>query len=88
MKPQAVAGGPTPVAEVSVVEVLWIDSSYFKGWQDIEEIDPAPVEIRSVGLLLKQDDEGITLTAAASDNGQVHAPITIPWGAIPEWRDL
>lgn len=70
------------------VEILWLDSSGYQGWQDVDDIDPKPHLIRSVGLLLRSDDEGLTITTSASDNGSVHAPITIPWCAVQEWGDV
>ena len=75
-----------PSAEtMAVVEVRWLDSCGPDGWEPIKG-PRTPMRIRSVGLLVEENDEGLTLSACAGEDN-VHAPITIPWCAVLEWWD-
>ena len=67
--------------------VTWLDSCGLSaGWQALEDVDPRPVTIASVGLVLAEDELAITLAPHVGYHGekrnQVGGALTIPKAAI------
>lgn len=63
------------------VYVEWIDSASMYGWHDVDSA-VAPIEIRTVGWLLKSTPKHVTISASQSDAGNADSPISIPRKAI------
>lgn len=63
-----------------IVAVVWLDAVANSGWTDHDEA-PEPVEIHSVGWLVRRTKTGITI--ATSIGGSEHnGSMTIPRGMI------
>lgn len=67
--------------------VKWFDSAAPKGWVWENEIDASVVVVESVGWIINEDDESITLSSHRTNHGQSHSPMTIPKVAIAEIKD-
>lgn len=65
-----------------VVEIHWEDSSAQHGWTHRDALRPKPEMIRSVGLMVEEDEDGVTLTASVSSDDAFDSPVTIPWSAV------
>ena len=63
---------------VKCIEVYWVDSCASHGWQHISDLNPRPSMILSVGILISDEPEAITLAASRNEEGGVDSPITIP----------
>jgi hypothetical protein len=73
-----------------IVEVLWIDAvaNAITEWMDIEELQNVqPCETLSVGYLITDHPEWVTIIALMNDSTGGHA-ITIPRGMILAIRAL
>lgn len=69
-----------------LVEVLWWDAqAKALDWE--EKVDGKAVKTASVGYVVHDLDEAITLVAVVNENHVAHA-ITIPTGCIESIRDL
>ena len=67
-----------------IVEILWVDAiaNAITEWMDLEDLENTqPCETLSVGYLLKDHPEWITIIALLNDGSAGHA-ITIPRGMI------
>jgi len=71
--------------ELKPVAVLWVDSSGYSGWQD--EIPLANLHCVSVGMLLENGEEAITLALNTSDQ-QIGDLMIIPKCAVKEIIEL
>ena len=63
--------------------VEWVDSSNAGGWRDEGE-SFEPVMCRSIGVILKETDEYITLAQTVGDDGKYANIVTIPLVAVTE----
>lgn len=75
----------TPFADFEAV--LWLDSFGLEaGWQHVEDVSTQPVTIASVGLVLAEDADSLTLAAHVgyhgSERAQIGGALTIPKVAI------
>ena len=73
-----------------IIEVLWIDAvaNAITEWLDLDELEQCqPCETLSVGYLLKDHPEWITIVGLLNDSSGGHA-ITIPRGMILAVRQL
>ena len=77
-------------ADRQIIEVLWIDAvaNAITEWMDLDELEQCqPCETLSVGYLLKDHPEWITIVGLLNDASAGHA-ITIPRGMILAVRQL
>ena len=59
--------------------VEWVDSRFWFGWQDPDELSEEPITIKSIGFLVKEDDNTVILTNSLSDASMnVGNPVLIP----------
>lgn len=77
--------------KLRVVEVEWVDSGAGGGWQFIANIDRQSLKCITVGFLLFDDDESISVASSigldsAGMANQAEGPITIPKVAIVRRR--
>lgn len=73
-----------------IVEVVWVDAiaNAITEWMDLEDLEEVqPCETLSVGYLLKDHPEWITIVALLNEGSAGHA-ITIPRGMILDVRVL
>ncbi len=72
-----------------IILVEWRDSAFQPSvWEFIEDIEPlVDVHCTSVGFLLEETDEYITIALAISKT-QVLGRTTIPKGCIVSWKVL
>lgn len=71
----------------TMVRVTWVDSMASYGWDSVEDkIDkaksPDQLMCASVGYLLHEDDNGVSLVQSFSAGGQAHSLITIPKASV------
>lgn len=60
----------------------WIDSSGYASWRETDEFENPKLSIRSVGMIVAEDDVSVTLALNASELGSVSHATTIPKVAI------
>jgi len=81
MKPKKVNIG-------SRVYLEWVDS-YSPGtttWQDYDEYDI--LTIRSVGIIVDNNANCITITNSVTENGGCTRPLVIPWCCITKFQQF
>ena len=65
---------------MSLVRATWIDSQHAQGWVPVNHMpDAAP--IISVGFVIRNTRDMLTLAATVGTNGQALTPLSIPWGS-------
>lgn len=71
-----------------IVEILWTDAlQLHSDWMDIKEAKNRTMPSKSVGYLIKESDEAMTVVALVNEN-HVALGITIPKRMIDEVRYL
>lgn len=71
--------GKTPNwCDYPLVWIDWLDSTGGGGWRSIEGLGRAMLECRSVGFLVHEDDESVTVSASLASLGNADEPIRIP----------
>ncbi len=74
---------------MKIVRVEWVDSAFAQGWMDIEQAKNHTIShCTSVGILVHQDDEKITIMQSLSDKQDAGDGITIPKCSIKRMRML
>jgi hypothetical protein len=78
------------IAAGRAVEVLWLDANgKDEGWRDVSTIDHSPVEVRTVGILLQQNEDGITVALSTThDRSVAGGYIFIPHPYVVKVRAL
>lgn len=62
-----------------IVLISWRDASSRSMWGSREEyLEHEPMEILTVGFLLKQDKKSITVVASQAEDSDLHQAIAIP----------
>ena len=77
------------VTALPMVEVHWLDSAEMPGWQlEDDAQEQRPLMVRTVGLLLHENDDCVTVAASVTEQGGPNAPLSIPRCAIigPVWE--
>lgn len=74
-----------------IIDVRWVDSGTGGGWQFLTHLDAAPCECRTVGFLLHENKDSITVSSSLSFGtdgkpNQAADPITIPKVAVKSRR--
>lgn len=71
--------------EKTILLVKWVDSASSSCWQPLEDVDYTPIICTSVGFLIHEDDNSITLALNYGSNPQQVSNITtIPKCSIKE----
>ena len=66
-----------------IVYVEWLDSIGHPGWKDPDELtDPPPMRCITIGFLVRETDDVVTVSASWSATGSFDCPISIPWIAV------
>jgi hypothetical protein len=69
------------------VSVFWVDSACAYGWKGHKDVGDT-LGIVSLGYVAKCDEDRITLTTSITNQLDVNSPISIPWVAIFQIREL
>ena len=64
-----------------MIYIEWIDSSSVDGWVFTEDFEPKLQTVESVGFIVHENEEMITISSHRAPN-LVHSPFTIPKIAI------
>lgn len=64
-----------------VVEIEWLDSHCNLNWERDEECNPPDLLCTSIGFLLHEDDESVSITTTLCKH-QAFDPLTIPQRAV------
>lgn len=72
--------------EFPLTYIKWLDSTSYsdQAWHRIESHDVKCIPIHSVGFLIHEDDEKVTLSMNISEEGFMCGDMTIPKSAILE----
>jgi hypothetical protein len=79
-----------------LVYLEWVDSAGGQGWQRTEDYTPGLILVRSIGWLMDETEQHVTLAGhlgreddrAEGDTSQAHGWMTIPKGAITYRRAI
>ena len=69
---------------MKLIEVDWLDSSGMNGWT--HDKSEQNLRCKSIGYVLGETKQGITIASHFSFNGSVNSPMTIPKVAITKIR--
>jgi hypothetical protein len=70
------------------VRVLWHDSAFMMGWRKMQGLTPDPVPIISLGYVVCQSNDALSLSTSISEEHDCITPISIPWGCIEKVSEL
>lgn len=70
------------------VLVEWLDSNTVHGWDMSDGSDRSVAHCSSVGFLLREDDEQVTIAQSISTLGSVMNTLTIPRPAVVRMKIL
>ncbi len=70
------------------VLVVWVDTGVIHGWLETESNNDCIAYCKSLGFLIKENDEGVTICFGISDQGLVMEKKTIPRGCIKAIKEL
>ena len=68
--------------------IEWIDSSTSGGWLHEERARASDLRCWSIGFLVCDDDESVTVAGSCAAQGALLDPITIPKVAITDMREV
>ena len=78
--------------EPAVLYIEWTNSAILPGWTKGDKercsVHNRSVNIRSVGILVRETERDLTLSTCLSENGYVNNAISIPRSAIVKVRKL
>ena len=73
----------------ALVKVVWLDSTERSGWHYSQQLE-RPMELQSIatiGFMIQNSPEAITLSASATEIGSCLSTLSIPWGCI-QWAQV
>ena len=73
--------------DYKLVKVNWIDSAQSPGWIYKDDLKDFNMQIKSVGYLVKETDESITLVAHIGEDS-LCSPLQIPKIAIKSQEEI
>jgi len=79
------------IRETPKLYVEWIDSTAIRGWQhgsSMTDKYAEPSKICSIGYLIKETKDFITISTSVSNNGNMMDPLTIPKCAITKKKKI
>lgn len=68
--------------------IKWIDSASCHGWHSDDSLDNEALIISSIGWVVKEDKNAVTITTSVAPAGSVSNPLTIPKCAIKSMKRL
>lgn len=70
---------------MKMVYLEWADATGRAGWMDVEDqktYDWSPMMIASIGILVREDKDSLTICHSKSEHDHINGYITIPKGWI------
>jgi len=65
------------------IKIKWVDSCYSNGWARLDaEYDKEDIVVHTVGFVIDEDEETVTISSSVSGGKFCHSPLTIPKVAI------
>ena len=74
--------------KLKIVIVEWVDSSFSEGWVGEDKFDYGICRIHSVGYLVHETKEFISIALNVGDNGQISDVMNIPKAALLSMTEL
>ncbi len=71
-----------------LLSVVWTDAFSTDEWTDLEELPKEPLACKSVGYMVGETKEMVSLAGTISEDGQACTTIHIPKGWIKERHRL
>ena len=68
--------------DLEIVDIVWVDSCSYEGWVSKDTFVDLDVKCRTLGFVVAEDDNSITIAASLSFAGNSNSPIRIPKCAI------
>lgn len=68
-----------------IAEITWVDSCGAHGWSDKARAANESMTIRSIGFVVHDDKESITISTSTNPSS-CHSPVTIPRIAIKKLK--
>lgn len=68
--------------------IIWIDSSSFNGWSEIDHPMHSLATITTIGWLVREDKKSVTISSGLSETGKICCSLTIPRSAILKFKKL
>lgn len=59
-----------PQPDRPLVYVEWIDSEMVEGWQPVEDVSPEFESVHTIGWLVAENDQGVTIAAHLDETGK------------------
>lgn len=74
---------------MTIVQIEWIDASSNEGWHIADVSANAQLAIHSVGILVLETEEAVTISTSRHEStGQYADPLTIPRSAIVGYWEI
>lgn len=74
---------------MKLLHVEWLDAASTDGcWMDINDVPTRSLRTWTIGFVVNEDDDTITLAQSRNINDSIQATITIPKGMIVKRRIL
>jgi len=70
-----------------IVEVRWLDALELGGWTEHKDVTNKPMPSRTVGYLIREADDALTVAGLVNAN-HVALAVTIPRGMVTSVRYL
>ena len=74
--------------DAQIYYVEWLDSKGRGGWCSVESAPCDDLRCKSVGWLVEDTEDSVTIAPSLASTGSVFAPITIPRCAITRLREV
>ena len=71
-----------------IVALEWEDHCTTQGWNSKDNIDGLPIRIKSIGYIIKETPQTITISTAISSTGGSPEPMTILKSCIQKRRGV
>lgn len=71
-----------------LVEVLWRDAESSHGWEDEDESDHTIPEVWTIGFLIHESEDGITVAATSGKDRSTNNRLKIPRQMVVTMRKL
>lgn len=68
--------------KLDLVLIEWADAESQDAWTEMDDVRNVPKKVYSVGWLLLEDDDAVTLIGSKSSDDMCFASVTIPKGMI------
>jgi len=74
--------------KLKLIYIEWFDAETQDDWTDISKLDFNLKKVKSVGWLINENDNSLTILPSHSEDDQCMGALTIPKGWIKKRRNL